>query len=107
MITQRSTIIPIFNYKLGIIIYDNWNEVKHLFDGGPEPSGITKSSYGKALVAINSKRHSCVIHESEHIKNLIWEFINYKTVLGNDEVDAYLLTYIFSKIESVYIKHVR
>jgi hypothetical protein len=107
MITQRKTIIPIFDYRLDIIIYDDWDEVKHLFDGGPEPSAITKSNYGNALVAINSKRHSSIVHECEHIKNLIWEFIGYKTILGNDEVDAYLLTYIFSKIESVYIKHIR
>lgn len=29
MITQKKIKIPIFNYKLTIIIYDNWSEVSH------------------------------------------------------------------------------
>lgn len=37
MITQKRITIPIFDYKLTIIIYDRWDEVEHLFDGGPEP----------------------------------------------------------------------
>lgn len=28
MITQRKTIIPIFNYKLTIVIFDRWEELE-------------------------------------------------------------------------------
>lgn len=55
MITQKRITIPIFDYKLTIIIYDRWDEVEHLFDGGPEPKAITAEGYGSAITAINSK----------------------------------------------------
>lgn len=56
MVTQRKINIPIFDYKLTIVIFDKWEEVEHLFDGGPEPRAITKTRYGASLVAINSKK---------------------------------------------------
>lgn len=105
MITRKTITIPIFDYRLSIIIYDQWDETKHLFDGGPEPRAIVKSYYGGAIVAINSTKETSMVHESEHIKNLIWEFIGYKPQEDNDEVDAYLITYIYNKISSVFYKH--
>lgn len=41
MITQRKVMIPIFDYKLTIVIYDDWDEVSHMFDDGPEGSDKT------------------------------------------------------------------
>lgn len=105
MITQKKIIIPIFDYKLTIIIFDKWSEVEHLFDGGPEPRAITASNHGSSIVAVNSKRGSSIIHEAEHIKNAIWRFIGYTPMRDNDEVDAYLLTYIYNKIVDVFYKH--
>lgn len=105
MVTQKKINIPIFDYKLTIVIFDKWEEVEHLFDGGPEPRAITKSQYGASLVAVNSKRESSIIHEAEHVKNAIWEFIGYSPQVDNDEVDAYLLTYIYIKILEVFRKH--
>ena len=105
MITRRNVTVPIYGYKLTIVIFDKWEEVSHMFDGGPEPRAITDIWYGKALVAVNSKEETSIIHESEHIKNAIWEYIGYKPQLGNDEVDAYLLAYIYKKIKEVFIKH--
>lgn len=105
MITQKKMIVPIFDYKLTIVIYDKWSEVEHLFDGGPEPKAITATQHGAALVAVNSKRGSSIIHEAEHIKNAIWRYIGYTPMRDNDEVDAYLLTYIYNKITDVFYKH--
>lgn len=98
-------IIPIFNYNLTIVIFDKWSEVSHLFDGGPEPKAITSIIHGSALVAVNSKNGSSIVHEAEHIKNAIWSFIGYTPQRDNDEVDAYLLTYIYNKITDVFYKH--
>lgn len=67
MITQRKVMIPIFDYKLTIVIYDD----------GPEPRAVTRHTYGAALVAINSKHGSSIVHEAEHVKNLIWDYIGY------------------------------
>lgn len=105
MITQKKIKIPIFNYKLTIIIYDDWSEVSHLFDDGPEPKAITYNQYGASLVAVNIKYGGSIVHEAEHVKNSIWEFIGYTPQSNNDEVDAYLLTYIYEKITDVYYKH--
>lgn len=105
MITQKKINIPIFDYKLTIVIFDKWEEVDHMFDHGPEPRAITRTQYGSSLVAINSKSGTSIIHEAEHIKNAIWFFIGYTPQRDNDEVDAYLLTYIYSKIVDVFYKH--
>ena len=105
MVTQRRIIIPIFDYKLTIIIFDKWEEVSHLFDEGPEPKAITRTHYGSSIVAVNSKRGSSIIHEAEHIKNAIWRYIGYISQEDNDEVDAYLITYIHNKITDVFYKH--
>lgn len=72
-----------------------------------EGKAITISQYGASLVAINSKRGSSIIHEAEHIKNSIWRYIGYTPQEDNDEVDAYLITYIYDKITSVFYKHDR
>ena len=47
------------------------------------------------------------IPEAEHIKNSIWRYIGYTPQEDNDEVDAYLITYIYDKITSVFYKHDR
>lgn len=41
----------------------------------------------------------------EQIKNHIWQYIGYTPQRDNDEVDAYLLTYIYDKITQVFYKH--
>lgn len=66
---------------------------------------VTISAYGASLVAVNSRRGSSIVHEAEHIKNHIWQYIGYTPQRDNDEVDAYLLTYIYDKITQVFYKH--
>ena len=109
MVTQKKMVIPIFNYKLTVVIYDNCDDVRHLDYSNREakhaPAGFTTWTYGAALVAIASNKGSSIVHEAEHVKNLIWEYIGYKPQADNDEVDAYLLTYIYNKITDVFYKH--
>ena len=108
MITQKKIIIPIFNYKLTIVIFDKWEECDKFLPADEmetEASAITISNYGASLVAVNAKRGSSIAHESEHIKNAIWRYIGYEPQRDNDEVDAYLLTYIYNKITDVFYKH--
>ena len=54
MITQKKMTVPIFDYKLTIVIFDKWEEVSHLFDGGPEPKAITATRHGEALEIVDS-----------------------------------------------------
>ena len=108
MITKRKITIPIFEYKLTIVIFDDWEELRSYLPEEEfeiEARAITLSTYGASLVAINSKRGSSIVHEAEHIKNHIWDFIGYRAQVDNDEVDAYVITYIYEKITDVFYKH--
>ena len=108
MITKRKCIIPIFDYKLSIVIFDKWDEIRNYmdYDDFQEPAkAITLSTHGASLVAVNAKNGSSIVHEAEHIKNHIWNYIGYRPQADNDEVDAYVVTYIYNKIVKVYYEH--
>lgn len=105
MVTRKKINIPIFDYGLTIYIYDSWDEVKHMFNYAYEPRGITAIHPGYSVVAINYKFYDTIVHEAEHIKNAVWEHIGYKSMADNDEIDAYMIGYIFNKIADVYNKH--
>lgn len=108
MITKKKIIIPIFEIKFTIIIFDDWDEVSNLTEN---PSiklrGFASSSLKdwSILVAINSKCGSTIVHEAEHVKNFIWSFICHTPSVENDEVDAYLMRYLYDKIVDVFYKH--
>lgn len=108
MITQKKVIIPIYNYKLTVVIFDKWKELEGFLskeDYEEESNAIVIHQHGASLVAINSKRGSSIVHEAEHIKNSIWRYIGYTSQEENDEVDAYLITYIYDKITDIFYKH--
>lgn len=59
MITQKKMIVPIFDYKLTIVIFDKWEELDRFLpkeEMEQEAKAITISQYGASLVAVNSKR---------------------------------------------------
>lgn len=106
MITKRKLVIPIFEYKLTICIYDKWDEVKqYASDSNKRALGITVITDGAALLAVQSDKQSTVVHECEHVKNAIWDYIGYHPLPGNDEVDAYLITFIYENVKQVFDKH--
>lgn len=108
MITQKKITIPIFNYRLTIVIFDKWDELNKVLpkeEMEHKSKAITLSCHGASLVAIDAKRGSSIPHEAEHVKNTIWNYIGYIPQRDNDEVDAYLLTYIYEKITDVFYKH--
>lgn len=108
MITSKNLTIPIFDYKLTVVIFDKWEELEPYLSKEQfaiKSRGITIEGDGAAWVAVGSKFGSTITHESVHIKNCIWKYIGYKPQVDNDEVDAYLVTYIYNKITDVYYKH--
>lgn len=88
MVTRKRIIIPIFDYGLTILIFDKWDEVKDIFGEDLAPNAITKFYQGSSIVAIDSHKGSSIVHEAEHIKNNIWNWIGYEPQINNDEVDA-------------------
>lgn len=111
MITQRKINIPIFNYSLVIIITDSWEEAKDRLPRQDVDFSNTRAvtfdnkNAPVSVVAVMSACQSSVVHESVHIKNNIWSYIGYHPQADNDEIDAYLITYIYEKIMDVFNKH--
>ncbi len=110
MITHKKINIPIFNYKLTIIILDSWEESKNKSPFQDEDLENTRAitisnNVGGSIVAILSGCQSSIVHEAVHIKNNIWKYIGYEPQANNDEIDAYLVTYIYEKIMEVYRRH--
>lgn len=108
MVTKKNIIIPIYGYALTIIIFDNWEDLRnHVPDHVFESSslGVVLNDFGRGLVAIQYGAESTIAHESLHIVENIWRYIGYDSIEGNNEVGAYLLTYIFEQIKKVYDKH--
>lgn len=111
MVTQKKINIPIFDYKLTIVITDTWEEVESKLPNQDvdldSTRAITFSNklIGASFVAVRSDCHSSIVHEAVHIKNNLWDYIGYSPQADNDEIDAYLVTYIYEKIMDVFRKH--
>lgn len=107
MVTIEKYKIPIYDYRLQIIIYDNFKEIIGLLP--PEerstPGSATLAMRGSSITIINAKNFSDISHESEHIKDNIWNYIGYKAQQNNDEVDTYLIGYIADLITEVFCQH--
>lgn len=110
MLTERTIKIPIYGYYLKIVVFDSDNR-QELISKYP----MVKDSYYGCTVEYPGNRSTVIVpindlvtavHESEHIKNIVWKFIGYPPHDAEyDEVDAYLVAYIFSKIKEVMNKH--
>ena len=111
MVTQKKIEIPIFRYKLTIIISDSLEEaeprlpVNDLDLGSTRAVTLSNGTIGASVVAVRADCQSSIVHESVHVKNNIWEYIGYRPQANNDEIDAYLVTYIYEKIMEVFRKH--
>jgi hypothetical protein len=106
MITQKKLVIPIFDFTIYVFIIDKWEELKGKF-GNIEMSGLIEYDLtrGVASLVINTSNKKTIVHEANHIKNLIWRYIGYTPQPENDEVDSYLVAYIYNRIVDIYDKH--
>lgn len=108
MITKKKVIIPIFDYHMKILIYDDKEELRgYINDSDLEGyfRGMTIGYPFECIVAIDAKHGSTIAHEALHVVNGVWRSIGYQPQRDNDEVSAYLLTYIYNKITDVWYKH--
>jgi hypothetical protein len=106
MLTERTIKIPIYDYKVKVVIFDDKEEVyKKYPQVSPIYLGCTLESIDSCTVIIPPNDAETMVHECEHIKNCLWRYIGYTPQPSNDEVDAYLLMYIFSKIKEITQKH--
>lgn len=106
MLTYRKMMIPIFEVGLKVYIFDDWSEIEDIVGDHRPSKGLTTTTGNPINVFIDRKHPSTIVHEAEHIKNFIWEYIGYTPQRDNDEVDAYLLKYLYNKIVTVFYKHI-
>lgn len=105
MITEKNIKIPIYGFKLKIVIFDNRKEIEEKYPEMNLYLGATLEYTNGCTVIIPVEDITTAVHECEHAKNSVWRFIGYNPQSSNDEVDAYLLTYIFSEVNKVIQKH--
>ena len=108
MITKKKITIPIFGYKLTIIIFDEMSDLHGQIPEHHIYGDFRGLAYGEdfsGVVCIGSKYGSTIAHESLHMVNAVWKAIGYEPQRDNDEVSAYLLTYIYEKIVDVFYLH--
>lgn len=108
MITKKHITIPIYGYRLTVIIFDEWRELKGYIPDSEldyEARGITFSNSNCGLIAVASDAESTITHEAYHIVNDIWKYIGYTAMEANDEVGAYLITYLVEEIKKIWDRH--
>lgn len=117
MINMFKLDIPIFNKKVKIIYNNTIEELNNYLYRTYNRHTDEEYSSGCALEIMNDSRdiimfipewedndemRSVIIHESLHIVNIILKYCNIPTDVKdndyNDEIQAYLLEYIFNKV---------
>ena len=107
MITKKNINIPIFRLKLKIVVVDDIEEALEIdtnINTEADPLVIDHNN-GTATVVIASNDMSVISHECLHVKNAVWNRIGYSPNPVNDEVDAYLVGYLFDQVSKVVAKH--
>lgn len=102
MITDRILTIKTFNdYRLRVVIYDDVNEIKDRWEFGEGNNGKTYMWTWKTCIIVPYNDLPTTVHEIEHAKNSILNAAEHKPDYNNDEIDAYLMGYIFKEIEKL------
>lgn len=108
MITTQKFKIPIYGVDVMVHMFDTYDEAQR------EIPNFDSNTLG--CVQIDVKNHIChlcvpynkastTIHELEHLKNAVWDIIGYKPNPVNDEPDAYLIEYLWTRVYKVFEKH--
>lgn len=109
MITEKSFIVPIYDFKVDVAVFDNLNEAQKKFPEfmteGTKACTVEYLNDSECKIIVPSYKYSSMVHELEHVKNLIWKSKGYKPQENNDEVDAYLLEYLYDKVDKIIRSH--
>ena len=107
MITKKNINIPIFRLKLKIVVVDDIEEALEINPNidTTANSCVIDNNNGTATIVIASNDMSVIAHECLHVKNAVWNRIGYSPNPVNDEVDAYLLEYLYDRVDKIIRKH--
>ncbi|MDE5976933.1 MAG: hypothetical protein K2G70_00490 [Turicibacter sp.] len=109
MITEKNIQIPIWDFKVEVCIFDSLEEAQSKYPkfmtDGLLACTVEYLDCSKCKLIIPSNRYSDVVHELEHVKNLVWKAKGYKPHEDNDEPDAYLIGWLFEQVDKLIRKH--
>ena len=109
MITEKSFIVPIYDFKIEVVVFDNISEARNKYPEfmttGTKACTIEYFDNSRVKIIVPSYKYSSVVHELEHAKNLIWKVKGYKPQEDNDEPDAYLIEYLYDKVDKIIKNH--
>ena len=109
MLIEKSFIVPIYDFRVEVTVFDNISEVREKYPKfmtpGTKACTIEYFDNSKVKLIVPSYNYSNVVHELEHAKNIIWKAKGYKPQEDNDEPDAYLIEYLYDKIDKIIRKH--
>lgn len=110
MITEKSFIVPIYDFKVEVTVFDNLSEIKEKYPEfmtpGTKACTVEYFSCSKVKLIVPSYNYASMVHELEHAKNLIWKAKGYKPQEDNDEPDAYLIEYLYDKVDKIIRRHI-
>ena len=106
MITKKIIKVPIYDYKITIIVSDTFEEANKLYPEMHQCNACVLESSTESVIVIPPNQLDILAHECVHLKNNIWTYIGYKPTSDNDEVDAYLIQYLFNEVYKVVDKHI-
>ena len=102
--------LPILNVKWSILLYENPSELEVRFPNVEFiPSGVNfqggtftiDDTFYLALLMDDKMNNGVIAHECNHLVNIIFNHIGYKTEPSNDEIHCYFLTYFVDKVDLV------
>ena len=100
--------VPIFNYTIKLYIGDT-DKVAVKYNCGDVSDydafvfrAIDKRKYSYIAIFREGLKTSILVHEATHLANMILTDIGHKIDGDNDEVQAYLLQWIFEQISKRY-----
>lgn len=108
MITEKVITVPIYKYIVKILVCDTIIEAKDKYDHIPDDCNGAEIDYGdKSMIVVTPDSTSVIVHECHHLKSAIFKRIGHITTPENDEVDSYLIEYLFEEVMKVVRKHLK
>lgn len=109
MITEKSFIVPIYDFRVNAVVFDDLKEVgkkyPEFMTGGTKACTVEYIGKSEATIIVPTYRYASMVHELEHLKNIIWKAKDYRPQVDNDEVDAYLIEELYVRIDKIIRKH--
>ena len=109
MVTEKIIKVPIFDFKLRVVVFDDTKEAiewcPEYFKQGYSALTLEHTDSCKATIIIPSKYYGSTVHELVHAKNLLFKAKGIKPDVDNDEVEAYLMSWLYEQVDVIIKKH--